>query len=222
MITHDKFIYLRLQKTGSNFVAKFLKKFYQIKEHRESVHGAKTGHLGLTKKPDNKFVFCGIRNPWDWYVSFWSMVLNDPHRGPQFLVNGREFSQFLDFILNKKTGKSLQMFNFDRMRELNIGLYGHEYYRICCVNSQHLYKLEVGEESIDGVYRMENMIPSFIELFEKNVEKLNDKQKSFLTNSKKVNRFPHKHYSEYYNDELKEMVLSKEKYIINKYNYKFE
>ena len=38
----------------------------------------------------------------------------------------------------------------------------------------------------------------------------------------KVNKSPHKHYSEYYYDELREIIAEKDKIMIDRFGYEFE
>ena len=64
MIFCDELIFLHLQKTGGNHVAKLLSRYFTL--HQEGKHN---GIVGDISRP---YVLVGIRNPWDWYVSLWA------------------------------------------------------------------------------------------------------------------------------------------------------
>jgi len=221
VIVHKSFVYLRLEKTGSMFLKKFLMSKMGGSEKLQDIGAiGLSGHFGLAKKP-RCFVFGGIRNPWDWYVSFWLMLLKSGQVNQEYFVKGDDFRTFMLYTLTEKKGRGLY-FNYDRIHELNIGLLSHEYFRIFGLMKPEPYRVEICKESIDDVYRMENMIPSFIEMFEKNVRKLNPAQKRYLLRTPKYNTTEHKHYSGYYDDELIRLVQEREQHITDKYGYKFE
>ena len=64
MLIGTDFVFLHLQKTGGNHVAKLLKPYVSFE--------ARGKHNGLSAGLRRPHVFMGIRNPWDWYVSLWA------------------------------------------------------------------------------------------------------------------------------------------------------
>lgn len=71
MIEYDKFIYLDMYKTGSTHVASLLKLITTGKPVKVMRHAPLTKVHPLRPKA-GKFVFATVRNPWDWYVSYWA------------------------------------------------------------------------------------------------------------------------------------------------------
>jgi len=75
MINHPKFIYLHIPRTGGTFISKFLE------EYVKNTIRTKKRHISLDKlgKINNKFVFSSIRNPYNWYVSWWKYNQHKPN-----------------------------------------------------------------------------------------------------------------------------------------------
>ena len=73
MIKHPEFVMLHLQKVAGTHLTKFLLSLYED-AWQEGLHGA------LKEEDKDLFVFCGIRNPWDFYVSlFLSKLESKPY-----------------------------------------------------------------------------------------------------------------------------------------------
>ena len=75
MIRHPEFVMLHLQKVAGTHLTKFLLSLYPDAK-QEGLHGV------LRKEDSDLFVFCGVRNPWDFYVSLfcYSKEKNSPPR----------------------------------------------------------------------------------------------------------------------------------------------
>lgn len=63
MYRNKEFVFVHFQKTAGTHVKKLLLEIFGEAEVSSKWHGT------LNKEDADKFVFCGIRNPWDFYVS---------------------------------------------------------------------------------------------------------------------------------------------------------
>jgi hypothetical protein len=76
MIEYEKFIYLDVYKTGSTHIASLLKSTVRGKPVRRIRHAPLTAGRPFSRK-GGKLVFATVRNPWDWYVSYWAYSLSE-------------------------------------------------------------------------------------------------------------------------------------------------
>lgn len=83
MLVHDRFVFVHNQKCGGTFVRRLLKQELGREALRDSV-----SHDGWNKIPDDaagRPVLCYVRNPWDWYVSWYEFKCQKPEsRGKLF------------------------------------------------------------------------------------------------------------------------------------------
>ncbi len=84
MLYSDDFIFLHLQKTGGNHVAKLLSRHYQLTKNGK--------HNGIADGFERPHVLFGIRNPWDWYVSLWAYGCQDEGSIWSYLTSERTAS----------------------------------------------------------------------------------------------------------------------------------
>ena len=63
MYQKNNFVYLHLQKTAGTHIKKLLVEVFGEADENSVWHGR------VTEEHKDKFVFCGVRNPWDFYVS---------------------------------------------------------------------------------------------------------------------------------------------------------
>ena len=110
MLINDQFIFLQLQKTGGTHMELLIGENFP-----NTLKGGK--HFRLSKNFDikNRNILGAIRNPWEWYLSYWTyscMNKGGPHYQCckkksllKFFTNGRKFNcnkevaySFYDFI----------------------------------------------------------------------------------------------------------------------------
>ena len=70
MIINDKFVFLHNPHTGGAFVRTMMKKSFPNSDFQELTKWHEPIQ-SLDKKHWNKLKFGAIRNPWEWYVSFY-------------------------------------------------------------------------------------------------------------------------------------------------------
>jgi hypothetical protein len=256
MIIHPKFVFIHNPHTGGAFVRKALEGLGGSFSKKASFMILTDWHKPieiLPKRYWNKLKFGVIRNPWEWYASFFA------HQKPngafiKFFTNGKngtyadekeEFKIFLSNMLSRDFIKPHLGTKFhpvgnpylkpsvkklDYMHALDIGFFSYRYIYMFFDHYDRIFmdenKRKVFNEhdkllSLDVVLRNENLTEGLIDLFNKRGIEITGKGKKFLRKHPRENGIRRKHYTEYYDDNLIELVRKKDRLIIDKYNYKY-
>lgn len=197
MITHDKFIFLHLQKCGGTFVSRFLES--NIPGSTWIHHGT---HEPITSKPEGKFLFGVVRNPFDWYVS-WYTKGRHVHG---HISNGNTFPEFMRLLYRQKG--VLHDINIDKCNSGNIGAYTFRH--------NHTFNIYP-----DFLCKLESLRDDIVKCFEQYNLPLNNEQLKTLYDMDKQNTSDRTHYRDYYDKETIKIVSERDKTIIEKYNYTF-
>jgi len=232
MIATDKFVFLHLERTGGNFFSEFLRLF---------VPGEELGYHAPRNRLPERYahlpVIGFIRNPWDWYVSFYhhkrfklDILRNDPAlenldfasatRSLLYLGSDRPpFKEVKQGFVNLcpvvpplesmgVTKSELQDF-----RDEGIGFYTWMVHRMFTCN-----------RSLDDVRlgRFENLVDEIIPLLVEFGYEITDEMSATLSALKNPNPTNHDHYSKYYDDELRAQVATQDRLIIERFGYEFE
>jgi Sulfotransferase domain len=86
MLVTDRFVFLHIPKTGGTFIQTILRDHLPFTPHGLSTHAP---HRDLPAEWQRLPVVCVVRNPWDWYVSWYHWALQRaetrtrPRRAPQ-------------------------------------------------------------------------------------------------------------------------------------------
>jgi len=150
---------------------------------------------GYNSKFENYFKFTFARNPFDQVVSFYFHLRRKPHFTPDYsrrIANDSSFSDYCKLIIQQAP----------RFRD-------NQWY-----NPHYSYLLDKNNKTnIDFIGRFENFEKDFYRMCDllgiKN-QKLSHKNKS-----------KHKHYTEYYDDETREIVAKRYAKDIKYFGYKF-
>jgi len=286
MFVSDKLIYIMLQKTGSNYIAKLLSQTVGGKQ----INSCKIGKHGWLKNYDTeKHIVGSVRNPWDWYVSYWhfrrrvidknnnkfliqrnwkkissllfnSMFNNDysPFNRKNISLNDvwlhikseirKPVGLYRDVLCGKPDKKKFKKFLYlifddERMRdfgegyaESSIGSFSgfmtYRYFKIYekdffkekffkgIKNYNQLKKFDEENNILDFTIKTENLKRDLIEILNKTNHELSPEDINTIMCSKKTNTSSHLKTSYYYDEEAVELIRNKEKFIIEKYNYK--
>ena len=106
-------------------------------------------------------------------------------------------------------------------------LYLKYYYDINYINAKiknlnDLYEYDKKNNIIDFIIKNESLEQDLINTLKECGYNVDDKiEYIYALSKKKINTSNHKHYIYYYDEETKNMVYEKEKYLIEKYKYKF-
>ena len=181
-----------------------------------------------------------VRNPWDWYVSWYAFNTRPSSDNPLFfilsdggqadfkttvtnlinlgsdVVTSRQYRQALIAVLPEtlegNTGVGLTK---DCIRNFTDNATG--YY-------SWLFKRMHGDVKGENIRigRMENLQGDFLSIMESlSIQQLPAMQSEFDLKPRK-NSSKHSHYSCYYDDELRELVARKEKVLVDAFSYRFE
>jgi hypothetical protein len=198
MISHaHKFIFIHIPKTGGTSIEKVFKK--QIKNNRKHLTFFQYENE-LKSEIEKYFIFSVIRNPWDRLVSYWKYRQGKIHAPIDGKMN--IFDDWLKFIsslnlddLHGKTEKS-------NIPDFRMGL-DSQFNSL--INKQN--KINV------NLVRFENLQNDFNTICDKIGIK-----RHHLPHK---NKSRHKHYTEYYNEETKQIVAEKYAKDIKYFDYKF-
>jgi chondroitin 4-sulfotransferase 11 len=192
-----KFIFIHIPKTGGTSIEKAFKK------------RIKGGHKHLTlfdyenelkTEIEKYFVFSVIRNPWDRLVSYWKYRQGKRHAPIDGKLN--EFDKWLKFIssldLNNLNGKTAR----GNIPDFRMGL-----------DLQFNSLLNKKNEININLIRFENLQEDFNTI----CDKIGIPQQQLPHK----NKTKHKHYTEYYDEETKQIVAEKYAKDIECFGYEF-
>lgn len=206
MILSSKFIFLHLPKTGGSFVRELLThhapKNWQVSLHdnHPTIRDIPPSHADLP-------IFGLVRNPYDWYVS-WYHYLKQRHNDPFFNQISQQGS--LDFKATIRAAFDVDigaMYQFPcRFNNSPFGCYmnyifGNELDRL------QLGKMENLREDLRRILRTMGVLTA----------QLDQQIDTFPV----VNVSDHLPYRSYYDDSLRALILSRDKEVLERFDYHF-
>ncbi|MDH3634202.1 MAG: aspartyl/asparaginyl beta-hydroxylase domain-containing protein [Gammaproteobacteria bacterium] len=236
MIITDKFVLIHMHKTGGQSLGHILHDCvpsakpigYHYPYHMLPVEYADLPVVGM------------VRNPWDWYVSWYAFNTRPEINTPLFFIISDGFQA--DF---KRTIKNLVNLCSDSPESQNYRnalidilpetLEGNAGVGLTKDSIRNMSSPELGyyswqfqrmhgdiENKALHIGRFENLQQEFLSIMRQlEVEEVAAMQAKFDTNPR-MNASRHSHYSRYLDDELRELIAQKESQLIDKYGYKFE
>lgn len=227
MTVTDHVIYLHLHRTGGTFVSEFLMRFVpgarQIGYHLpRRMAPANVAHL-----PALGFV----RNPWSYYVSWYSFQLRRPQPNALFRVlseDGRlDFEHTVSNMLDLTTGKRLDEltaalpraytnsglnlpgFALEPIRGSGRGFYSYLY--------QYLYDAP----GIIRVRRLDQMRDELLPLLRAGGQPVTERMHEYLRIAPDTNKSEHAAYAEYYGPALRDLVAERDAELITRHGFEF-
>jgi len=226
LIIKDKYLYVHFPKTGGYFVRDTLGKIGLCRDV-ETIHSSIKEVYG-TKKCVNLKTVTTIRNPWAWYVSLWAFrndykkdhINNSSiHHPTKFWNHWSGFDVFIRDVMNQSKNQKYtdsdiitysgeyKFLGVRYMTNKNVGLYTTYWKDLCFFD----YK-----DCIDKYMLTENLNQNMIETFE-----LSKSESDLVMGEKRANVSAHDDYRNYYTDETRKMVETKDREIIAKFRYEF-
>jgi hypothetical protein len=232
MIATDRFVFLHLERTGGNFFSEFLRLF---------IPGEELGyHAPRSRLPERYAhlpVIGFIRNPWDWYVSFYyhkrfrlDILRNDPalenldfasatrallHLGSDRPPFNEVKQGFVNLCpeLPPEESMGVTKSELQEFRDEGIGFYTWMVLRMFSCN-----------RSLDDVRfgRFENLVGEIARLLAGFDHEITDEMSAALRALENPNPTHHGHYSAYYDDELRARVARQDRLIIERFGYTVE
>lgn len=228
MVVTDYFVFIHLHKSGGSFVNRFLQKF------EPSTKGIGY-HLPYSEVP-NDFrhlaVFGCVRNPWSFYVSWYTFQAGMANPNPLFMVvseNRRlgfegtirnlvtlsESSDQIDLLASQlpehfvSRGQNLTRSCAIKLLGKNIGFY------------TFLFERMFAETDKPVVVRMECLREQMLKVLPDIGRPLSMDEENYIRDSRKTNVSVHKQHCDYYGDELRDLVAEKDSAIIERFGYEF-
>ena len=211
---------------------------------------------GITSQDQNKIKFGYVRNPWDWYVSFYyhQKKSNGLFYKTYTSKHADDFVTFLSNLLSPVYNgqhKSVVFYPLGDARTAPIALckllssWTYGFFTFCFVytffkNSFEIFNKEIllrpdtfsEQLTADDILKTEDLFNElFVFLGRHNIKPEYERcvarlYTNFMIRIKKIrmNKYKRKrpHYSHYYNDSLRELVLQKDCFLIDEYHYLFE
>ena len=231
MIVTDKFVFIHLPRSGGTFVSDVISKFFPTA--REIGY-----HLPLSLLPkefSHLPVLGAVRNPWEFYVSWYNHVL--PRDAATILVswmsdNGKlgfedttrhalnlgVNNERLDVLIERLPeeadyGKrNIPNITKDAMRRIRGTGVGYYTFRF-----NHLF----GNANDVFVSRTETLRQDLLRFFER-IGAATDELREHVLRADKKNISEHLHYSTYYTPELAKLVSVRDRQLIERFGYAFE
>jgi len=229
MIVTSRFVFLHLHKSGGTFVNECLMKF--LPDARQVGY-----HLPRTMIPPdcaNLPVLGFVRNPWSYYVSWYSFQMEQ--LAPNFLFrilsdDGRlDFHNTLRNMLDlgagsvrlelviralppyySNRGLNLPGFALAPIRDTRLGFYTYLY--------RYLY--DGGVRPV-VVGRMEELRDDLIPMLESVAQPISEEMRRYVDEASPRNTSRHHAYTEYYDDYLQNLVAQRDAEVIRRHGYQF-
>lgn len=231
MIVTDKFVFVHLPRTGGTFVSEVITKFFP--SAREIGH-----HMPrkfLPKEYAHLPALGTVRNPWEFYVSFYHYILPKIAAGKLvswMTENGRlGFSGSIQNLLNIGTDDE----SLDALLEILPEHIDYEKRYIPNVSKEVMSRIRgtgvgyftfrfnelFGNADEMFICRLETLRQDLIAFFEA-IGAATDELRNFVLRSEKKNTAEHRHYSTYYEAGLADLVLVNDRQLIERFGYVFE
>lgn len=229
MIVTDRFVFLHLHKSGGTFVNECLLRFvpgarqlgYHLPRKLIPAEFARLPVLGL------------VRSPWSYYVSWYSF--QSSRRSPNALYRVLSEDGRLDFAgtLRNMLALSQSPARLDRLlavlpddylnRGLNLPRAALEPIRGSGLGFYaYLYRYMYGTgDELLKVGRMESLRQDLPGLLESMGQVVSAEMLGFLASAAPRNASRHSHYTEFYDDRLRDLVAERDAPVIARHRYRF-
>ncbi len=237
MITTDEFVFIHMHKTGGQSIIHIIEQ--SVPSFRAI--GYHFPHHLLPPKYSDLPVVGMVRNPWDWYISWYAFNIRLDGTNPLFFILSdawqADYKNTLKNLINlgADTPRSQNYRNalIEILPEsLNSSNRGGGLTKDCLRHFNDddsgfyswLFKRMHGDPDSKTTYigRFENLRDEFLSIMDQlSVEETETIREKF-NDSARLNESSHSHYSRYYDDELRGLIAQKEVFLIDRYGYKFE
>lgn len=226
MIATETFLFLHLHKSGGTFINHAILNFMPAAKRL----GYHLPYAYLPQGYDHLPVVGVIRNPWDYYISFYHFQNNSAHPNYVFrafsengtcnikqTLKNMALPQDKHFEIMKRraplefTNKGVNLTKncVDQLQEMSGGWYTRLFDRMYEGTEPHFMFVE-------------NLRDDFLFVIDLYGEKTSSEFDDYVLSSKKKNTSEHDHYSTYYDDELKDLISEVDSSLIERFDYSFE
>jgi hypothetical protein len=230
MIATGRFVFLHLHKSGGSFVNECLLRFV-AGSRRVGYHLPR--HL-IPPECSALPVFGFVRNPWSYYVSWF--CFQAAHRQPNVLFrllseNGRrDFGGTIRGLLELGCSPGY----LDRLLEALPRAYGHRGINLpsfalapirgCGLGFYaYLYRYMFGNgDGMLTIGRMESLRHDLPRMLEAVGQPLSSELRTYIAEAAPLNAGRHARYTDFYDDELRNLVAERDAPVIARHGYRFE
>jgi len=231
MIITDKFAFVHLPRSGGTFVSEVIRKFFPS-AHEIGYHLPRTL---LPREYSHLPILGGVRNPWEFYVSWYHHVWPRDAATPLIswvsengevgfegatrnALNLGSNNERLDALIEmlpeqvdyrKRNIPNITKEAMRRVRGTGVGYYTFRF--------NHLF----GNTNDVFVCRLETLKQDLVRFFE-DINVATDELRDYVLRSDKVNAADYLHYSTYFTAELAELVSIRDRQLIERFGYVFE
>jgi hypothetical protein len=229
MIVCDKFVFVHLHKSGGTFVLLFLQEF----EKSAQMIGYHLPYAELAAEYQSLPVLGSVRNPWSYYVSWYTFQAAMQNPNPLFRVvsdDGRldfdgtitnlvtlsESPERIDALAAvlpesfRPRGMNLTRNCIAALRDQEMGFYAFLYRRMFAgCSSPHVAKMETLRDDL-------------IRLLPLCGRELSAQEQDFLRDKPATNTTEHGRFQDYYSDELRDLVANRDAAVIKQFAYQFD
>jgi hypothetical protein len=228
VIVTDRFVFLHLHKSGGSFVNRFLLQWMPdaraIGYHLPRAYiPAEARHLPILGS---------VRNPWDYYVSWYSFQQAMPSPNALFLVASDNrrlgFAGTIGNLL--RMGEDADLFaDWQRRLPVQLPNRGINLSQACVAPLagsgmgfySFLYRRMYGDLTQTTLIDMPRLRAGLILFLDDVGVPVSEAMSAWLRDSAPVNASAHAHYSHHYDDALRELVARKDADIIQGHGYRF-
>jgi hypothetical protein len=220
MLVASQLVFVHIPRTGGGFIKGVLRDHLKVDPAAPRL----PTHASYDELPvefRDRPGFCVVRNPWDWYVSWYHHSIK---RGPRFAGLDPADPKRTNWQTLFASGRSTFKGTVTRMcegqlehpyarsaRRRDVDLYS-EYVRVLAGVALKRGELEVG--------RFEELIPFLIEFLDRR-DLLTDPLRAAVEHSPPTNAAEHGPYPGYYDQELRELVAHKARWLTERFGYAF-
>jgi len=231
MIVTDKFVFAHLPRSGGTFVSDVIRKFFP------SAHelGHHLPRALLPREYSHLPVLGTVRNPWEFYVSLYHYVWR--RDAASILVSWMSENGRLGFISSIRNVLNLgvnderldvliemlpENVEYDRRNIPNISKDAMRRVRGTGVG-YYTFRFKHIFGNADDVFfcRLETLRQDLVAFFD-GIGAATDELRDYVLRVDKKNTAEHLHYSTYYTPELAELVLIRDRLLIERFGYIFE
>ncbi len=236
MIITERFIFIHLHKTGGQTLNDIIQR--SIADHR--VIGYHYPRAEIPPESTNLPIVGIVRNPWDWYVSWYAFNKRPNIHNQLFNVvsdgGQQDFRSTITNLINLGSDHpSSQSYRDELIRMLPQSLDGNRGSGLVKDTIRNfsndergyyswLFDRMLGDPSDEQVFvgRFENLQDDFLKIMEQLSVGETAALSTELGKRERKNVSRHSHYSHYYDDELRDLVAEKERTLIENFEYEFE
>jgi len=236
MIATERFVFVHMHKTGGQTINEVISRC--IAGHQ--IIGYHYPHSAVPEQYAQLPIVGFVRNPWDWYVSWYAFNRRPKAVNPLFSIcsdGGKaDFNTTVRNLVNLgndsvRSGQYRDAL-ISVLPDNLIGNRGVGLTKTCLRNFEDndtayvswLFIRMLGLANQEKTYigRFENLGSDFVKILNRLDVPQTEGIEHALNRTRPINSSSHSHYSHYYDEELRELINHKDSYLINRFNYSFE